>query len=159
MGKEIVNDLTDQFQRAFNMLYSEMERFDDVQWVTGISFFQVPVKQAMHIVDCLDFYFAGIPPKQYQWGHKFGGGWWELEDDQLPDQAALLEYTQEIEARVMDELASLQDEDFSRPYRLADWSGKTMLGHYVYALRHTMHHHGQLSALAVHHGNEGGSWE
>jgi len=29
----------------------------------------------------------------------------------------------------------------------------------VYVLRHTMHHHGQLAALSVHHGNEGGSWE
>ena len=38
-------------------------------------------------------------------------------------------------------------------------SGATLLGHYVYALRHTMHHHGELAALAVHHTGDGGSWE
>ena len=141
------------------MLYAEMERFDDGQWVTGISFFQVPVKQAMHIVDCLDYYFSGKTASQYRWGHRFGGGWRELSDDQLPDKATLLEYALEIERRAISELASLADEDLSSPFEIDDGSGKTRLGHYVYALRHTLHHHGQYTVLAVHHGKEGGSWE
>lgn len=158
MGMEAINDLVDQYQRALKMLYAEIERFDDEQWVTGISFFQVPVKQAMHIVDCLDYYFCGKTGDQYQWGYRFGGGWWELSDDQLPDQATLLEYTREIEERIISELTSLNDEDLSNPFEI-DGSGKTLLGHYVYALRHTMHHHGQLTVLLVHHDREGGSWE
>jgi len=158
MGKQAVDDLIDQYQRAFRMLYSEIERFDDEQWRAGISSFQVPVKQAMHIVDCLDYYFSGKTGDQYTWGHRFGGGWWELKDDQLPDKAALLAYAREIEERAIGELTCLDDEDLSNPFEI-DGSGKTMLGHYVYALRHTMHHHGQLTVLAVHHGNEGGSWE
>ncbi len=140
------------------MLYSEVERFDDKQWVTGISVFQVPVKQAMHIVDCLDYYSSGKTGDQYKWGHKFGGRWWELSGDQLPTKAALLAYTQEIEERIISELTSLNDEDLSSPFEI-DQSGKTLLGHYVYALRHTVHHHGQLTVLLVHHGNEGGSWK
>ena len=158
MGKEMISDLVDQYQRTFKMLYEEIERFDDEHWATGISFFQIPVKQAMHIVDCLDYYFSGKPGDQYQWGHRFGGGWWELSDDQLPDIATLLEYTREIEGRVISELTALDDDDLANPFEI-DGSGKTLLGHYVYALRHTMHHHGQLAVLSVHHSNEGGSWK
>jgi hypothetical protein len=93
MGKAAVNDLIDQYQKAFKMLVAEMERFDDHQWVTGIDNFQVPVKLTMHILDCLDYYFSG------------------------------------------------------------------KIGHYIYALRHTMHHQGELAVLSIYHGNEGGSWE
>jgi len=29
----------------------------------------------------------------------------------------------------------------------------------IFALRHTVHHHGQLAALASYNGYEGGSWD
>jgi hypothetical protein len=61
MSQAIVNDLQEQFQRTFRMLYEEIDRFDDKQWLTGIDDFLVPVKVAMHIVDCLDYYFFGSP--------------------------------------------------------------------------------------------------
>lgn len=159
MGKVATRDLIDQYQRSFRMLYSEMERFDDTQWVKGLSSFQVPVKVAMHIVDCLDYYFSGETGRQYQWGHRFGGGCWELSDDQLPDKSTVLAYVREIEDRVIGELTSLDDEDLSRPFEIGDGSGTILLGHYIYALRHTMHHHGELAVLSIYHGNKGGSWE
>ncbi len=158
MGKAAINDLGNQYRRAFEMLYEEVGRFDSAQWVKGLSSFQVPAKVALHIVDCLDYYFSGKTGDEYRWGYRFGGGWWELADDRLPDQEAVLGYAREIEERVAAELDALSDEDLSRPFEIADGSGATMLGHYIYALRHTMHHHGELAALATYHGYEGGSW-
>ena len=158
MDKTAVNDLLDQYQRSFRMLVAEIGNFDEVQWLHGIDFFQVPVKVAMHIADCLDFYFSGKNPDDYRWGYRFGGGWWELPVDRLPDKALVLDYIGEIEARIVAELGALYDEDLSRPFPIADDSGATLLGHYIYALRHTLHHHGELSCLAVFHGREGGSW-
>jgi succinate dehydrogenase/fumarate reductase-like Fe-S protein len=38
---------------------AEIERFNDRQWVIGLDNFQVPVKVAMHILDCLDYFFSG----------------------------------------------------------------------------------------------------
>jgi hypothetical protein len=157
MGKAAINDLANQYQRSFRMLYSEIERFDEAQWVEGILPFQVPVKVAMHMLNCLDYYFSGMSPEEYQWGHQFGGGWWELSDDELPDKDAVLAYARELEGRVADELSALEDEDLSRPFEI-DISAATLLGHYIYAIRHTMHHHGELAALSIYHGNEGGSW-
>jgi hypothetical protein len=158
MGKTAINDLVDQYRRAFHMLYEEIERFDEQQWRRGLDSFQVPVKLAMHITDALDYYFSGKSGDQYRWGHHFGGGWWELADDQMPNKATVLAYTKEVEGRIINELSSLNDADLSKPFAIHDGSGATLLGHYVYALRHTMHHHGELAALAVHHGREGGSW-
>ena len=158
MGKTAINDLVDQYQRTFHMLYTTLEEFDAAQWVTGISFFQVPVKLAMHVVDTLDYYFSGKNQEQYVWGHRFNGGWWELSDEQLPDKATVLAYAREIEKRALAELSSLHDEDLSRPFEIADGSGDTLLGHYIYALRHTMHHQGALGVLSIHQGNDGGDW-
>jgi hypothetical protein len=157
MARAMAADLADQYRRSFQMLYSEVERFDQRQWITGLSPFLSPVNQATHIIDCLDFYFSGKKGEDYPWCHRFGG-WWELSADQQPDQAAVLAYGREIEARIMAELATLDDADLTRP--LGDeGAAATLLGHYVYALRHTMHHHGELAALAVHHTGDGGSWE
>jgi len=156
--KTVVNDLIDQFQRSFHMLYEEIERFDDKQWVTGLDSFLVPVKLAMHIVDCLDYYFSGKTGDEYSWGYRFGGGWWELPDDRLPGKAEILAYAWEIEARIINQLKALDDADLLKPADIHDGAAETALGRLVYALRHTLHHHGELSALAVHHGLQGGSW-
>jgi hypothetical protein len=139
------------------MLESTIEEFDDQQWITGFSILQVPVKLAIHILDTLDYYFCGKPSDQYTWGHRFGGGWWELKDDQLPSKTAVLDYAREIAQRIFSELRAKQDSDLFHPFEIDD-SGATLLGHYVYALRHTMHHQGQLSCLSIQQGNEGGDW-
>ena len=157
MSKEAVNDLINQYQRAIGILYSEIERFNDSQWITGLDDFLVPVKIAYHIIDCLDYYFSGKVPEDYLWGYRFGGGWWELPEDRQPDKAAVSAYLHEVEARIIDELNSLMDEDLLRPFTL-DECARSVLGHYIYALRHTMHHHGELAAVSVFHKNAGGDW-
>lgn len=159
MSRAAVNDLIGQFQHTLAIFYEEVNRFTDQQWISGISFFQVPVKQAMHLLDCLEFYFAWKSHDGYPWGSRFGGGWWELKDEQLPDKDTLLMHSREIEAQIMAELSSLEDEELLKPLKQTYGWAKTRLGHYIYALRHTVHHHGQLAALASYHGHEGGSWD
>jgi len=159
MAKAIVNDLIDQYQRTFRMLAEDIGRFTPQQWISGLSSFHKPAKLAMHIYDTLDFYSCGLPGNQYPWGYRFGGGWWELPDDRLPDQASILAYAREIEEKLIVQLSNLTDENLSRPYETSPEEAKTLLGHYIYALRHTLHHHGELATLAVYHGHEGGSWE
>ena len=159
MSKTAVNDLISQFQHTFAIFYHEVERFTDQQWITGVAFFQVPVKQAYHLLECLEFYFAGQPLEGYPWGVRFGGGWWELKDEQLPDKEAVLDYAREVEKQVMTTLSTLEDGDLLKPLpQDQDWAS-SLVGHYAYALRHTAHHQGQLAALASYHGHEGGSWD
>ncbi len=158
MARAAVGDLATQYREAFRILYDEIGRFDRQQWLAGLSGFLVPVKVAMHIFDCLDYYFAEGPIAEYRWGHRFGGGWWELPADRLPDAEAVAAYARELEARILVRLSALDDADLSRPFA-GEEQYTTLLGHWVYALRHTMHHHGELAALNVYSGNEGGAWD
>lgn len=87
------------------------------------------------------------------------GGWWELPADKIPTLADLLAYLGEIEGRIAAHFSQLQDEDLVSPFDQAQEHGANRLEHYVYALRHTMHHHGALSQLLLSYGNPPGSWE
>ena len=159
MGNAAVRDLIGQYKHAFRILVEEISRFNEMDWRQGISSFQTPVIQAMHILDCLDFYSLEDTGQPYTWGHRFGGGWWELPDDRLPQQKVLIDYACELEARIIQQLTPLNDEDLLKLRDQAADDQHTVIGHHVYALKHTLHHHGQLAALSVYHGHAGGSWD
>jgi uncharacterized damage-inducible protein DinB len=158
MSTVLTEDLRDQFLRAISMLRDTIGKFNADQWTSGISWFQAPAKIAYHVIECLDAYFREDPDAEYTWGHRFGAPFWELADDAQPGQEALLKYLEELKMRIERELASLNDQDLAEPHNTEKRHAETRLGHYVYALRHTMHHHGALTLLSVYHGNEGGSW-
>jgi len=159
MTHAMVDDMIAQYRHTFRILYEEMSRFNDEQWLKGLSLFQTPVNQAMHIFDCLDFYFREDCAQDYPWGHRFGGGWWDLSLEQLPTCSEVEIYARELEERIIRHLSGMDDAGLSEIYAGNQEERITCLGHYVYAVRHTLHHHGQMAALAVFHGLEGGSWD
>ena len=140
------------------MLRTTIGKFTVEQWTSGISRFQAPAQVAYHVIECLDAYFREDPDAPYTWGYRFGAPFWELADDAQPNQEDLLSYLQDIEERIVRELSSLSDEELAAPHDAEKRHAETRLGHYIYALRHTMHHHGALTLLSIYHGNEGGSW-
>jgi uncharacterized damage-inducible protein DinB len=154
----LTEDLLDQYQRAIAMLCATIRKFDRPQWTKGLSAFQAPAKVAYHTVECLDAYFREDPNAEYRWGHRFGAPFWKLADEEQPSQESLIDYLGELEARIERELSSLTDDQLTAPHDEERRHAETRLGHYIYALRHTMHHHGALTLLSVHFGNQGGSW-
>jgi hypothetical protein len=154
----LTEDLLDQFQRAIAMLGATIHKFAPQQWTQGLSTFQAPAKVAYHTVECLDAYFREDPDAEYRWGHRFGAPFWKLADEEQPSQKVLVEYLEDLETRIVRELSSLTDDQLTAPHDAERRHAETRLGHYIYALRHTMHHHGALTLLSVHHGNRGGSW-
>ena len=158
MSTLLTEDLLDQYQRAITMLGATIRKFDPQQWNQGISAFQTPAKVAYHTVECLDAYFREDPDAEYRWGHRFGAPFWKLADQEQPSQNALIEYLEELETRIERELSALTDDQLTAPHDTERRHAETRLGHYIYALRHTMHHHGALTLLSVHFGNQGGSW-
>jgi uncharacterized damage-inducible protein DinB len=158
MSQATIKDLISQYQHTFRIFYEEIERFSDQQWIQGLDSFLTPVNVSLHIVDCLDFYFWDNAEGEYLWGHRFGG-WWELPDDKLPSKSNIRAYAWEIEARIIKQLRSLEDDDLLRQVEVHDGGAPTSMGRLVYALCHTLHHQGELAALAVYHGLPGGSWD
>ncbi len=133
--------------------------FDDAQWRRGELPLQVPWKLAYHVVECLDYYFREDVAGDFRWGYRFGGGWWSLGPEEIPQQAELLAYLDEVEERIADHLSALADDRLVEPFDPQKEHGHTRLGHYLYGLRHTMHHHGEMSLLSLQFGNAEGSWQ
>jgi uncharacterized damage-inducible protein DinB len=149
-----------QYQAAFQLLAETVQSFTPDQWLQGEDFFQVPARIGFHVLDTLDYYFRPKPEKPYSWGHRFGSGWWELEPGDQPTLQDLLNYSRELQNRIRQVfLDDLTDDDLRLPFDKARQHGQTRLEHFIYALRHTMHHHGALSLLSLKFGNPEGHWE
>ena len=158
MSTTMAEDLCDQFMKAIAMVRFTIEEFEDDEWTSGISWFMTPARLALHTALALEGYFFNRAGGHSVPGIRLEGRWWELADDQLPGQATLLDYLAKVEQRIEDVFTSLADEDLGAPFELFDYSGKTLVGHYAYALRHTMHHQGALTALSTQHGHEAECW-
>ena len=158
MTVTMIDDLHNQLTRATAMLRFTIGEFEEDEWTSGISWFYTPARLALHTALALEAYFFYSPDAGYAPSIDLEADWWELSDDQLPSQAKLLVYLLDLERRVGEVFHSLADEDLSAPFDLVDYSGKTLVGHYAYALRHTMHHQGALTVLATHHGHESECW-
>jgi uncharacterized damage-inducible protein DinB len=160
MSTTLTHDLHDQLSRAIDMLRFTMRLFSPEEYITGLDFFDTPARLAWHTIESLDLYFTdGEASAGVDYGYRFGGTpHWKLPDEAMPAQGPMLEYLDEVEARIQADFSALRDEDLSTPFERYDWSGKTLLGHYVYAIRHTMEHHGQLCVIATHFGHTEESW-
>ena len=155
MENPLCNDIAIQFEKTTETIEKTIRAFSAEQWLEGISDFEVPAKVAYHIVDCLDFYFHNHTESKYEWGHKFGSAWREQSDASQPSQDAVAQYLTEIASKIGNLFKNMNDDDLSVFYR----NNVTNLGHYIYAIRHTMHHQGALTALAVYHKCDPDVWE
>jgi hypothetical protein len=154
----IVDDLADQYRRAYKMLHVVIDSIPTDKWITGITDSCVPARIAYHAVEALDFFFSGKTASDFTWGHRFNGSWEDLPGESLPTKEEMVAYVKETEARVGEFFENTTDGELLKPFELYDWSGTTRLGQLVYALRHTMHHQGELAVLQLHAGVEGDSW-
>ena len=155
MAGRLCDAIEIQFEKTIKITRELIDSFSGKQWMQGISNFEVPVKVAYHIVDCLDFYFREDKNKKYLWGHRFDGSWEELADDAQPSQKEVVQYLDDMALRIQIFFQRIDDGDLSTPYT----ENITILGHCIYAIRHTMHHQGALTALAVYHQCDPDRWE
>jgi len=145
--------------RACNALVCEtIGQFTDEAWVqVGVNRFQTPVMIANHIAETLAYFFRDDPDSEWDWGWPFRDKW-ELAEQQLPSQRQVLEFLDTTMAHITAKLSVMDDSALSEPYSAAQ-ADTTRLSRYIYAIRHTMHHHGALSLLALQSGAPDGHWE
>lgn len=155
MPEPLCTAILANLEATCNLLQETIAQFDVDSWTkSGIDRFQVPVMIANHTVECLDYYFRADTSSPWDWGWPFRGKW-ELADRQLPSPAQVLGYLEETRGRIRAHFSALMDADLAAPYDRAD----TRLERYIYAIRHTMQHHGALSLLALQMGKPAGHWE
>jgi uncharacterized damage-inducible protein DinB len=158
MTQVVVRELRNNFKNTIGLLRDTIANFDDERWRKEYTWFQVPVRVARHNIECIDFYFKekGAP---FSWDTRFGRPYWETPNDEQPSQAELLAYLGDLEARIETCFGEMQDEELGEIYDDTAEEPMTKIAHYLYALRHTVHHNGSLSALADIQGVPSGDWD
>ncbi|MCJ7549469.1 MAG: DinB family protein [Anaerolineae bacterium] len=158
MTQTTTDALRQSWKRTIGLLADTIRGFTPETWTKGFTWFQMPAKVSYHTVECIDFYFK---PKgsAFTWGSHFGKPYWELPDDGQPSQVDLLTWLAELAVRVEQQLADVADEALGKEYDPTLEDGNNAVEWYVYALRHTVHHHGSLVALADILGTPSGDWD
>ena len=156
--QDIRNGLLDQFDRSLDMLREVIENIPSEKWLTGFSETFVPAMIAYHTVESLDFYFSNKTEEEFKWGYRFRGPWWETRPGDWPTKEEVATYLEEVAEKIGMFFESTTDDELVKRFDLYDRSGRTVLTHLVYALRHTMHHQGQLVALQSHFGIKKETW-
>ena len=153
----ITTALKKSFRNTIGLIRDTIEKAEDDKWRQGEHFFHVPAKVAYHNIECLDFYFRPDGMEKFTWGHRFGKPYWKLSNNDQPTQQELLDYLDEIKERIFAHFDALTDEMLTNPFpNNPEW---TRIEQYLYALRHTDHHQGTLSALADLLGIPSADWD
>jgi hypothetical protein len=147
--------LASQFERTWFMLRDVVRRMPDERWRADEDPKLTPARWALHIVEAADAYEReGF--EDHEWGSRFCD-WEGGAEEELPTQEQLLEYLDEVAARLEERLRGMSDGDMmaAPPY---SWVGATNLERWLYALRHTHSHLGELNMLLRVHGAPSGDW-
>lgn len=150
----IASDLSEQFDRAWDMLRATIGRITDEQWLAGDAPGLVPARWALHAIETVDFDMSRSPEEYTR----------RLDADEdgpvasLPSRSELLAYLDEVRASSTATLAAVSDADLLEAPNAFPWTGKTVLGRMLYTLRHTMTHQAELSMILRLHGAEETEW-
>jgi hypothetical protein len=137
------------------MIRETISGFSESDWINAGVDYLVPARLAYHIIETVEYYIGNRPSKEFDWGHRFGGGWREIETKSLPSQKDMLLYLEEVEKKLA-EWINLTD--FQEESRIFKHTGKTLLGHALYVLRHTLDHHGEMNCLLYESGVKQINW-
>jgi hypothetical protein len=156
MKREIIaEELNDQFRRAWDMIRDTISGFSESDWITAGVDYLVPARIAYHLIETVEYYIGDKTKNEFSWGSRFGGGWIDIEKDRLPKQEDMLVYLEEVEGKLADWIGRCE---FADENKLFNRTGKTLLAHALYVLRHTLDHHGQLNSLLYQTGIKKINW-
>jgi hypothetical protein len=143
MGNQnLANEVLDQFNRVFYKFRKALEAIPDEEWQIGESNYQRPAGLADHFLSTIDYYTSNLTADEFPWGKRLGSDWEDPNSDVLPSKALVLDYLEEMEARLVEwtSATDFMEEDFLHPY-----CGKTILGRAFYIIRHSESHLGEIS--------------
>ena len=136
--------LANQFQRTWKMLRGVVRRVPEDRWRADEDPKLTPARWALHTVETVDSYM-GTSMDDFPWGQRFCD-WEGGEAQELPTRDELIAYMDDVAAHLDPMLRGLDHDALSEasPFH---WTGASVLGHWAYVLRHTMHHTGELNML------------
>jgi len=155
----LVEHLVNQFDSSWKMLRESIMKVPDDKWSKGIEpierswadskgrniwFFS---ERVYHIIETVEFYCAD-DPKIMKWGSRIGGVEWKKESPEVTasriKKEIMLDYLEEIKSKLESKLRSFSSEDLFGTDGFSEWQ-PSRLAKFLYTMRHSMWHLGELS--------------
>ncbi|MFX0212323.1 MAG: DinB family protein [Candidatus Hodarchaeota archaeon] len=150
--------LNEQFNRMWKLLSEVIVKTPNDIWGKDLRSLHASSRLAFHTVETVDFYI-GETETNFPWGKKFGEPLWEtFTESKLPTKAQVKEYADEMKKKVETIFAKCNDIKFLEPQKIFSWTGETLLDRFVYILKHSYYHLGQINQLIKESGNEPTDW-
>jgi len=144
-----------QFARCWEMLRDVIRRTPEDRWCVDADPQLTPARWALHALQAADAYQCPCLD-EVNWTPRFCD-WEGGAPEELPSREQLLDYLDETAAKLDARLCAMGDDELLAPSPYP-WTGATYLEHWLYALRHTHSHLGELNMLLRAAGGETGIW-
>jgi uncharacterized damage-inducible protein DinB len=132
----------EQFERMLSQLAEAVQTFPEDQWRVAEARSLIPARLAYHAVEACDL-MARETPEGFVRGGRFGVSHRDATPEQLPDQAGMVAYIDEVKERACAWATAKSDADYMKEESVG-FRQPTALARCAYNLRHTQHHVGQL---------------
>jgi hypothetical protein len=146
---KIAFSLAKEFRRMWEMTRNAIEQIPENEWTHGVEsdkdwFYSLRV---YHIIETAEFYFRDTP-KGMLWGARLGQvKWWETISAQEAAEKVvkgdMLIYMNEMAQYIEENLKRVSDKDLLAKGGFQGFS--TILEKYIYLIRHTTYHLGELT--------------
>lgn len=154
---DMISLMKSQIDATLDMLEDTIGKFDEDSWKAGFVAEWQPWQLALHAIECLDGYFS--LSSECSRVSRFGTSSREMTEQDAPSVEAVQLYLADIRAKVERRVQIDSQRDLSEKYDPACGNGFCVLEQFVYALRHTMHHQGELAMLALKAGVHETMWK
>lgn len=146
--------ISDQYIRSLTTFRVAVNSCPENEWLQGETLYQRPAGLALHIAQSINYYSA------IKSGEEYGDAlmeinWQERDSSNLPSQKEMLQFIDKVERRLAHFIANA---NLEAKEELFPWTGFTILGRTVYALRHMTHHLADLIMELKHRGVQPPSW-
>ncbi|MFW9786115.1 MAG: hypothetical protein ACFFE2_03825 [Candidatus Thorarchaeota archaeon] len=154
----IAEHLIDQFNRSWKMLRQAIENVPEEKWTEHVESIDVPWNETKgmnvwyfsnivyHVIQTVEFY-ALDDPDDMRWGHRIGGIDWKSESPEVTSSKIkkndMLEYMEETMTFLNDKLRSFSEDEMFEADGFSGWQDSRLMK-FVYTLRHSMWHIGEL---------------
>lgn len=153
----IVRMLENQFSRMWKLLSEVITKIPEDLWREDFRSLHAPSRLAYHTIETVHFYI-GETEENFSWGTKFGIPWWKATESELPTNTQINEYAKEMKKNVEAIFAQRSDEKFLEPQEIFCWTGDTLLDRFIYILKHSYYHLGQINQTIKASKNEPTDW-
>jgi hypothetical protein len=155
----IVEHLIEEYDRSWKMLLQVIEKAPDEKWTAHVESIEMPWSETkgmnvwyfsdrvFHVIQTVEFYTSDNP-EDMKWGGRIGGIDWKTES---PDVTAsritkedMLDYLSETKSNLEEKLNSFSEEDLFGTDGFKSYLA-CRFAKFVYTLRHSMWHIGELA--------------